>query len=71
MSNLPDWPGASRCYSRAYRLLERMAEQGHVRKGFFGCTPSFEMDKLIEALSKGDEEVIKGMLLGGVPFVTF
>ncbi|MEE8503984.1 MAG: hypothetical protein V3T26_05995 [candidate division NC10 bacterium] len=71
MSNLPDWSEADKCYSRAYHLLEEMAEQGHVRKTFSGCVTSFEMDKLVEALNKGDEETIKGMLLEGVPYVTF
>ena len=34
VTNLPPWPGAKSCYSRAYRLLERMAANGHVTMGF-------------------------------------
>jgi len=57
--NLPSWPGASHCYKRAYRMLENMALHGHVRYR----TPSSEMDDLIEALDRGDEEKIKGLLM--------
>ncbi|HEV3023223.1 MAG TPA: hypothetical protein VGX76_12185 [Pirellulales bacterium] len=34
VGNLPPWPGAEVCYRRAYRLLERMAANGHVTLGF-------------------------------------
>ena len=33
MNNLPDWPGADACYTKAYRMLERMATNGHVSMG--------------------------------------
>ena len=67
--NLPSWPGASVCYSRAYRLLERMAKAGHVtrqhygyRRGY-GCSVSQEMRDIIDALNIGGEEAIKAALL--------
>ena len=67
MSNLPDWPGASVCYSRAYRLLEAWARNGGVTvaRSWKGnrCYPSDRMVDLIDALNRGDEEVIKGTLL--------
>jgi hypothetical protein len=67
MSNLPSWPGASHCYGKAYKLLERMAKNGHViqsyRRNKRVCTVSEEMETLIAALNKGDEEQIKGILL--------
>lgn len=48
--NLPNWRGASAVYSKAYRILERMAQGG-------------DKDTLIDALNKGNEEQIKGLLL--------
>ena len=60
---LPEWPGASHCYSKAYRILEAMAKRGGVRETFLGCMPSRDMDRLIEALNEGNEEEIKGLLL--------
>jgi hypothetical protein len=45
--NLPPWRGASEVYSRAYRYMERC-----------GYDPD-----LGEALAKGREETIKGILL--------
>lgn len=69
MSNLPNWPGAASCYSRAYALLERKAKAGHVerlkrvRRHGPTCTVSEEMSELIRALDRGDEEAIKAALL--------
>ena len=69
MSNFPSWPGASHCYSRAYRLLDRWAADGGVsmgynyRRGGKFCAPSQKMVDLIDALNRGDEEYIKGTLL--------
>lgn len=67
MSDLPNWPGADVCYSRAYRLLEKMAAAGHVTRVKHGrryrCEVSQEMRDLITALDRGDEEYIKGTLL--------
>ena len=70
--SLPNWKGASELYSVAYRILERMARDGHgtaprihkrtlrvLRQG----STSTEMDTLIKALNKGDEEEVKGLLL--------
>lgn len=69
-SNLPNWPGSASCYSRAYRLLEQMAQSGHVerrrvpgKRKQFRCFPSEEMNELITALNDGNEEFIKGTLL--------
>jgi hypothetical protein len=45
--NLPEWPGASAVYSRAYK---EMKEKGPDRD-------------LIKALNEGDEEKIKGILM--------
>lgn len=66
--NLPTWPGAAHCYSKAYSLLNTMAKAGHVtvlRRGRKArrCTVSGEMESLIDALNKGDEERIKAALL--------
>ena len=61
--NLPAWPSASAVYSKAYRVLERMAERGHVRKSWRQCFVSDDMTRLIDALHAGDEETIKGLLL--------
>jgi hypothetical protein len=77
MSNLPTWAGASKCYSRAYKVLEVMAKNApgipmplsrphkpYERKSSIVRTD--EMDKLIKALDAGDEEIIKGILLMNV-----
>ncbi len=65
---VPSWPGAEACYSKAYRVLERMAANGGVRVSYcyprgLTCYPSMDMNRLIDALTIGDEEVIKGLLL--------
>ncbi len=65
-SNLPNWPGASSCYSRAYRRLKEMAANGHVTAGYNRgprVYVSEEMRDLIDALNQGDEEAIKSALL--------
>jgi hypothetical protein len=63
-SNLPNWPGASEVYSRAYKVLENMAGRGHVTiLGKNTRLVSESMRLLIAALKDGDEEVIKGLLL--------
>ncbi len=69
--SLPNWPGAAVCYTRAYDLLERMAQAGHVTRQKtrrYGpiCTVSDDMARLIKALDNGDENVIKGMLLARI-----
>lgn len=67
MSNLPKWPGASEVYSKAYRILEATARAGHVTqtkvRGKVTCHVSEDMDRLIKALGRGDEEEIKGLVL--------
>jgi hypothetical protein len=70
MDNLPKWPGASEIYSRAYRILEKMA-QTHVTAAIVSkrgkvLKPgkvSDEMRNFIEALNGGDEEQVKGYVL--------
>jgi hypothetical protein len=75
--NLPMWNGASKCYSRAYRILETMARRGHVKPGRvpkrkscypYTATVSDDMQRLIDALNTGNEEEIKGLLL--LPYYT-
>ncbi len=71
--NLPIWKGASECYSKAYRILANMAQHGHVKRHWtnyskkhgdqYCCYPSDDMTRLIDALNKGNEETIKGLLL--------
>lgn len=71
MSNLPNWAGAEAVYSKAYAVLANMANRGHVtqtnkivgRKNQTVCYVSDDMENLIDALNKGDEEKIKGLLL--------
>ena len=83
ISKLPNWPGAKHCYSRAYRLLERWGAANHAaavanfkgkhrRVGGVSCpAPTDEMVSLIDALNKGDEEKIKGILMLGNEYRTF
>ena len=68
--NLPTWPGADAVYSKAYRVLESMARRGHAtpaathgRRVIVPGAASPEMRDLIDALGRGDEERIKGLLL--------
>jgi hypothetical protein len=73
--NLPAWQGASECYSKAYKILANMAQNGHVKRHWipyskdhryvnqYCCYPSTDMTDLIDALNSGNEEKIKGMLL--------
>jgi len=77
--NLPNWPGASHCYSRARRLLQYMADRcvpkrdgtpmprSDARRSIGRTTSrivcTHDMQSLIDALNAGDEETIKGMLL--------
>lgn len=62
MSNLPNWPGAQVCYRRAYHLLTLMSAK-HVAIVRGRCVPSDEMNELIDALNRGDEERIKGLIM--------
>ena len=65
-SNLPSWPGASHVYSKAYKVLEHMAKNGHVTRNYFRrwfCTVSQEMSDFIDSLNRGDEEEIKAFLM--------
>lgn len=68
VSNLPDWIGAEGAYKNATEMLKKMGKNGHVsvQKNKWGkvlnCTPSEEMNDLIEALNSGNEEKIKGLV---------
>lgn len=44
---LPFWPGASQAYKKAYMIMDKHGANHH----------------LIDALNKGEEETIKGILL--------
>ena len=67
MDNLPTWSGASVVYGRCQKLLEHMAKNGHVTQKKRGrrkfCVTSPDMDHVILAMNKGDEEQLKGILL--------
>jgi len=71
MSNLPNWPGASAAYSRAYRIMSNMARKGYVTPPIIGKRGrvlksghiSQEMEDYVKALNSGDEETIKGLNL--------
>ena len=75
---VPAWPGAEQCYSRAYALLSKWsirnytaAKAKHKGRGQCPCPlPSSEMAELIDALNRGDEEKIKGILLLGDDYHT-
>ena len=76
---LPEWPGAAAAYRKAYKILEHMAQSGHVTLGGSRCVVgigiegksiigrprmvSQEMQDFITALNEGDEEKIKGLNL--------
>lgn len=72
---LPDWPGASEAYSRAYARLEQQnaaaysaqlsehLRRGRSRKTFRFSVPE-ECSRVIAALNRGDEAVIKAYNLG-------
>jgi hypothetical protein len=72
--NLPEWPGASEVYSRAYRILEEI-QQNHMKgntdlsdKGWRKYLkktgwPTEEVRGMIAALNAGDEEYLKGAIL--------
>ncbi len=62
------FPGAQTVYRRTMKLLEWMGANGHIevhkKKGKpVGCTPSAEMNEIIEALSKANEAKLKATLL--------
>lgn len=71
---LPNWLGASHVYSECYKLLERMAQEGHVtrhriRRKWY-CIVSQTMRDIITALDKGDEETLKHVLLNKESFIS-
>lgn len=64
MSNLPAWPGADVCYARAGKINEHLCRTSYaaakVKKGW---RPPEEVTELIQAMNRGDEEVIKAACL--------
>ena len=74
-SNLPNWPGEDVVYSKAYRVLEEIQQKymaGNTKnksargwKKYLKKTnwPPVEVQDLIDALNKGDEEFLKGALM--------
>jgi hypothetical protein len=73
--NLPEWPGASEVYSRAYGILEEIQQKfmagntsdktdkgwkAYVKKSGW---PPEEVRGLVAALNRGDEEFLKGAIL--------
>lgn len=65
-SNLPSWPGASVCYSRAMLILQKRNGAAYAawhanpkRKKRDRWSPDEESAALVVALDKGDEEAIK------------
>ena len=69
--NLPSWPGAFIVYGRVNPMLMYMATRGHVQRPKIGrggkiVTPGWvspEMEEVIDALNKGDEEFLKNFVL--------
>lgn len=59
--------GAAVCYRRARKLLDWMGTNGYVQQHKRGkhryCTVDPEMNRLIDAMNKGDEETIKAFLI--------
>jgi hypothetical protein len=64
MSNLPTWPGADVCYSRAGMITAHLCKTAYqaakVKKGW---RPPEEATDLIKAMDRGDEEAIKAACL--------
>jgi hypothetical protein len=60
MSNLPTWPGADVCYTRAGMITDHLCRSSYqaakVKKGW---RPPEEATDLINAMNRGDEEAIK------------
>jgi hypothetical protein len=68
------WKGQSGAYSRAYRILEAMAQAGHAKparvnkkgKILQPGSVSEEMREFIQSLDSGDEERIKAHILKNI-----
>lgn len=64
--NLPDWPGAATVYSRCALITAHMARAGHVTVNRFRtrtwCTVSAELESLISAMNRGDENAMKAAI---------
>jgi len=83
---LPEWPGAAAAYRKAYKILEHMAQSGHVAFSGSRCVVgididgkyiigrprivSQEMQDFISALNEGDEEKIKALNLEYMDVIT-
>jgi len=68
-SNLPNINGASVVYGRALRILEHInareyARQVEANKGrkLRSYRPPYDADLLVNAMNKGDEEMLKGLV---------
>lgn len=68
--SLPNWPGASHCYTRAAALCKSWCQdaydkqrKAYHRKTGFRFTPPGAACDLALAMDRGDEEYIKGTIM--------
>ena len=64
-SSLPSWPGAAAVYAKAEALLSRMGRpRAHKdKRGKWRCDPpSADERAIVEAMNKGDEEMLKWLV---------
>lgn len=67
--NLPSWPGAAVVYSRAASLATEMCRRAYqsqrskTKKKLSRFHPPKEATRIIDAMNKGDEEVLKGIVI--------
>lgn len=70
VANLPDWPGADHVYSYLYKVLEQLgaenwkAEVERAKKRRVKPKPprpTSDMETIMDALGKGDEEQLKAL----------
>lgn len=67
MNNLPDFPGASVVYSRASMIAAHLnaqeydAQRKKVKGRKFKFSPNRDASILIDAMNRGDEDVLKAM----------
>lgn len=70
LQRLPQWEGASKTYSLAYKMLEIMNQDAYAAfarrrnpRKRDRYSPPEDAVNLIKALEEGDEELIKGLIL--------
>jgi len=72
LADLPIWQHSDKVYSYLYSVLEKLGQDAwkqevarakKTRRKVKGITPTDEMDDIIKALDKGDEEELKGLQL--------